>query len=67
MELVLLVGIVAPCAIVALLILVTVMRPSAAPALAMVLAAVVEPLRALTKRLPSKASDTEPADRTLES
>lgn len=48
MELVFIVAILAPCALVALLILVTVVRPDAAPALAQVLMAITEPIRALT-------------------
>ena len=49
MEIVFVVAILAPCVLVALLILVTVLRPAAAPALAMVLMAIAEPLRALTR------------------
>lgn len=48
MELVFIVAILGPCALVALLILATVVRPNAAPALAMVLAAIAAPLRAIT-------------------
>jgi hypothetical protein len=49
MELVFIVAILAPCALVAVLILVTVVRPTAAPALVMVLSAITEPLQALTR------------------
>lgn len=48
MELVLIIAILAPCSFVALLILVTVVRPDAATALAQVLTAITEPIRALS-------------------
>jgi hypothetical protein len=58
MEQVLIIGIIAPCSLVGLLILITGLRPAAGPALAMVLAAIAEPLRAImswTRGLGTKA------------
>jgi hypothetical protein len=62
MELVLIIGIGGPCALVALLILVTALRPTAAPALALVLGAVAEPIHAMRKP-PVGPSKTANGDR----
>ncbi len=49
MNSVLIISILAPCALIALLILVTVVRPSAAPALASVLSAITRLLEVLAR------------------
>ncbi|MGW4061158.1 hypothetical protein ACWEGE_22950 [Amycolatopsis sp. NPDC004747] len=49
MEIVFIVAILAPCSLAGLLVLVTAVRPSAAPALAMVLSAITRLIEALAR------------------